>query len=122
MLRLVKRHGVETTAGELRELFANRHVHVALIVDGDTLVAVVDRDDVAHTADDVPAVTLGCLTPRTIDARTDLRVAHERLMASGGRRLAVVDPDGTLLGLLCLKRSGAGFCSDANVLARSVGH
>ena len=33
-------------------------------------------------------------------------------------RLAVVDPHGVLLGLLCLKRSRRGFCSAEDVAAR----
>ena len=40
----------------------------------------------------------------------------------GTRRLAVVDDDGDLLGLLCLKRTLDGFCSDADVRARALEH
>jgi hypothetical protein len=31
------------------------------------------------------------------------------------RRLAVTSDDSRLLGLLCLKANGSGFCSDADV-------
>jgi hypothetical protein len=37
---------------------------------------------------------------------------------AGRRRLAVTSEDGRLLGLLCLKASGRGFCSDEDVAAR----
>jgi hypothetical protein len=37
---------------------------------------------------------------------------------TGRRRLAVVDEDGTLLGLLCLKATGLGFCSDDAIAQR----
>jgi hypothetical protein len=36
------------------------------------------------------------------------------------RRLADVDADHTLLGLLCLKSSRAGYCSDAGIQARAA--
>jgi hypothetical protein len=39
------------------------------------------------------------------------------MVRSGRRRIAVVEPDGTLVGLLCLKQSGSGFCTDAGVAA-----
>ena len=40
------------------------------------------------------------------------------MSATSSRRLAVVDDDHRLLGLLCLKRSGSGFCSDDDVISR----
>ena len=45
---------------------------------------------------------------------------HRAMLAAGGRRLAVVDHRLRLLGLLCLKRSGLGFCSDRDVAARAL--
>ena len=43
---------------------------------------------------------------------------HATWEAMTGRRLAVVDPQGRLLGLLCLKRSRRGFCSAEDVAER----
>jgi hypothetical protein len=43
------------------------------------------------------------------------------MRASGRRRLAVTSDDGTLVGLLCLKASGNGFCSDGDVASRRLG-
>jgi len=40
------------------------------------------------------------------------------MQAAGQRRAAVVDGDGLLLGLLCLKHHGGGFCTDAGVASR----
>lgn len=37
----------------------------------------------------------------------------------GQRRLAVVDADNRLLGLLCLKRDLSGFCTDSGFNARA---
>jgi hypothetical protein len=42
------------------------------------------------------------------------------MRAQSTRRLAVVDGTGRLVGLLCLKRTLDGFCSDADVRARAV--
>jgi len=39
---------------------------------------------------------------------------------TGRRRLAVVDDGGVLVGLLCLKRTGRGFCSDLDVASRAA--
>jgi hypothetical protein len=43
------------------------------------------------------------------------------MTATGRRRAAVTSADGRLLGLLCLKASRAGFCSDQDVRARALG-
>jgi CBS domain-containing protein len=51
----------------------------------------------------------------------DLAQAGQLMLAWGRRRLAVVDRDGKLQGLLCLKRSWSGFCSNRDVRARSAG-
>ena len=37
------------------------------------------------------------------------------------RRLAVTADDSTLLGLLCLKASHLGFCTDADIASRRLG-
>ena len=41
------------------------------------------------------------------------------VLIRGRRRVAVINNDGRLLGLLCLKASQAGFCSDQDVRARA---
>ena len=43
------------------------------------------------------------------------------MTTTGRRRAAVTSADGRLLGLLCLKASRAGFCSDQDVHARALG-
>lgn len=45
---------------------------------------------------------------------------RQKMIATGRRRVAVTSADGRLLGLLCLKASRAGFCSDADVRARAL--
>jgi hypothetical protein len=46
-------------------------------------------------------------------------VAWLAMTATGQRRNAVISEDGRLLGLLCLKASQAGFCSDEDVADRA---
>lgn len=120
MITDVKLSNVDTTVGEIRALFVNEHVHSAVIVSDGRLAAVVDRTDVADFySDDLLAVAVGCRTGRVVAPDADLQAARAALLGSGRRRLAVVERDGRLLGLLCLKRTRRGFCSNSDVHARS---
>ena len=122
MVTRPKVHPPSATAGELRAFFADEHVHVALLVEDCELVGTVERADLAvPMPDDAPASELASLEGRTIDADVPLRDALTAMRLGGRRRLAVTDADGELLGLLCLKASGRGFCSDEDVAARSQG-
>ena len=114
----------EITVAQAREAFANTHVHMVLLADRHgllrgTLVRT-DLDPAGSGSDAVPALAFSKLRGRTVspDAFAD-RVRGE-LIDEGLRRLAVVDDDGMLLGLLCLKRRLHGFCSDRDVAARAA--
>jgi len=109
----------DTTVGQARALFDDDHLHALLVVDGGRLLAVVEREDLVGAAADTPVGGLGRLRGRTVGPAADLGRTHAHLLAQGRRRLAVVDAEGRLVGLLCLKRSGLGFCSDADVRARA---
>jgi len=111
-------HGPWTTAAELHAYFGDDHVHSALIVDQGRLVAVVDRGDL-ESADDAKAADIGCLEGRVVRPDADLEKTRLSMLDARRLRLAVVGGDGTLTGLLCLKRTGAGFCSDSDVQARA---
>ncbi|WP_370937801.1 CBS domain-containing protein [Amycolatopsis sp. cg13] len=116
MLRAPKVLDASATVGEVRGLFEDDHVHAALVVSGETLLSVVERPDLDGLAEALPAYRAGRLTGRVVGAEADL---YETWRGMSRRRLAVVDSSGRLLGLLCLKRSGRGFCSDADVAARA---
>jgi len=120
MLSIPWTHSPVATVAEVAEFFADEHVHAALIINAaGYLIAVVERADIAvGAAPDVPAVRLGQLDGRTVQASTALAEAHEAMLAARRRRAAVISPNGRLLGLLCLKASGTGFCSDQDVLER----
>ncbi|HEY1618612.1 MAG TPA: hypothetical protein VGG25_13405 [Streptosporangiaceae bacterium] len=108
-----------STVGDVRMFFADDHVHAVLIVSGTRLITVIDRADLGpEAADSAPAVCLGSLRGRVVAPTEPTAVALRQMIATSRRRLAVVGPDGTLRGLLCLKRRGIGFCSDENVRER----
>jgi CBS domain-containing protein len=117
-----KVYGPSLTVGELRAAFADDHVHMLLVVDGSRLVGALVRGDAPESAASVePALPFATLAGRTVDPTTRADVVRAEMVATGVRRLAVVDDDGTLLGLLCLKRHLDGFCSDADVASRAAG-
>ena len=111
---------LDASASDLREFFESDHAHAALVVDHrGRLRSVIERADLGNHEPRAPITTLGRLAGRTVDADADLGRTWHTMTSRKLRRLAVTHP-GTdvLLGLLCLKRSGLGFCSDADVAAR----
>jgi CBS domain-containing protein len=107
------------TVGAVRALFADEHVHMALLVDGSELVGALERADLdTEPGDRAPAAELAALAGRTIRPDVPLPEALETMARTGCRRLAVTTDDAKLLGLLCLKADGSGFCSDRDVDAR----
>ncbi|MGH3184777.1 MAG: CBS domain-containing protein [Streptosporangiaceae bacterium] len=123
MLTAPERHSLSATDGEIRDFFRDDHAHAALIVSpAGYLEAVVERDDIAeYQALDAAAAPLGRLAGRTVPAGVSLAEVRRAMIATGRRRVAVTSADGRLLGLLCLKASRAGFCSDQDVRARALG-
>jgi CBS domain-containing protein len=121
MIRFPKVCGTATTVGQAREHLLDDHVHTLLVVDGGVLVAVVERPDLLWAPAADPAWSRGRLAGRVVDVGTDLACVTREMLERGRRRLAVVDDGGRLVGLLCRKRSGQGFCSDNGVAARAAG-
>ena len=105
---------------ELDAFFVDDHVHAALLIDGRTLITVILRDDLATAAPEREPRLLGDLGRRTVHPEMSLEAAWAAMRAHHQRRLAVVDRGGGLLGLLCLKRSGDGFCTDAGIASRQA--
>jgi CBS domain-containing protein len=123
MLTTPVRHPLFVTVREIRDFFRDDHVHAALIVSpAGYLESVVERDDIAGCqAPDAAAAPLGRLAGRTVPAGASLADVRQAMTATGRRRAAVTSADGRLLGLLCLKVSWTGFCSDQDVRARALG-
>jgi CBS domain-containing protein len=119
MIQAPKISGPEATVRDVKALFENDRVHAVLIAHRGMLLAVVERSDLDRsTSDEASALSVGGLSGRVVAGDHSLQAAHRLMTGSGRRRLAVVDEDGRLVGLLCLKRNGRGFCSSANLRSR----
>jgi CBS-domain-containing membrane protein len=114
-------HGPRCGLQTIRRFFEDDHVHIALVVAADRrLVTTIERSDLAGATPGARcAGDLGTLVGRTVAPSTSVAAVREMLLREGRRRLAVVDASGRLLGLLCLKRDGTGFCSDEGIRARA---
>jgi CBS-domain-containing membrane protein len=67
MISAAKVCGPSSTVGDLRRLFADEHVHVALVVDDGALLAVVEPDDLLGARSEAsPALALGLLRDRVV--------------------------------------------------------
>lgn len=122
MVGVPKTHKPDTRLAEIRTLFDDDHVHMALIIAADgRLLTAIERADLSEA---IPASTrarhVGTLAGRVIGPHQSLEYAIAALKQGRRRRLAVVDNSGWLLGLLCLKRHGNGFCSDEGVRQRAA--
>ncbi|KRF07858.1 hypothetical protein ASG88_03385 [Nocardioides sp. Soil777] len=116
-------HGCDLTVAGAREAFTDAHVHMLLLTDGGVLRGTLLRDDLAGATDPGgPALDLAPLAGRTVSPDSPVEEALALMREQGTRRLAVVDAGGHLRGLLCLKRTLDGFCSDADVRARALEH
>lgn len=123
MITYAKTHGVDTVVDEIRAFFEDDHVHMALIVAADQrLVTTIERLDLPARSSRLSlAAGLGVLTGRTVSPSAALGAVTVALLRDRRRRLAVVDNSGRLVGLLCLKKSGTGYCSDDDVRERAEG-
>jgi CBS domain-containing protein len=122
MLTTPVRHPLGVTVRELWDFFADDHVHAALIVGpAGYLAAVVERGDITHSqVPDAAAAPLGRLAGRIVLEDASLAEIRRAMNAAGRRRAAVISEDGRLLGLLFLKASRVGFCSEEDVRARAL--
>jgi predicted transcriptional regulator len=120
MIAAPKISGPEATVRDVKALFENDRVHAVLIAHRGMLLAVVERSDLDRsTSDEASALSVGRLSGRVVAGDHSLQAAQRLMTGSGRRRLGVVDEDGRLVGLLCLKRDGRGFCSSADLQSRA---
>ncbi|GAA4369459.1 hypothetical protein [Nocardioides caricicola] len=120
VVRLPKTLPLTTTVAEARAEFADDHMHMLLLTANGFLLGTLVRSDIAETDSDADlALVYSSMEGRTVPPSVNAEVMRRVLVASGDRRRAVVDREGRLVGLLCLKRRMSGFCSDADVAARA---
>jgi CBS-domain-containing membrane protein len=124
MLRHPKVLDAQATVDQARAALTDDHVHMVLLTEGSTLVGTLVRTDLPHPIQrsdqgSGPALPWSTLRDRTVPSATSADTVNKLLIERGLRRLAVIDHDGTLLGLMCLKRSRTGFCSDEDVASRA---
>jgi predicted transcriptional regulator len=114
MVRRPKTLPARSTVAELRAHFENPRVRTALLADDGRFAGAIAPEELppgaagsdaarAYARTDVPTVGPDATMADAL-ALMDRRLDH---------RLIVLDADGeTLVGLLCLDTSGAGFCVD----------
>ncbi|BDH58513.1 hypothetical protein MTP03_34520 [Tsukamurella sp. PLM1] len=118
MLRRPTVHPADVTIGAARAaLEAAPKLHLLLLIRDGRVIGTLDRGDLSDPAlaGDSPALALAELDGRTVAPDVPAERLRKDMLATGIRRLAVVDDEMRLLGLLCLKSSGTGFCSDDGV-------
>ncbi|HEX3222796.1 MAG TPA: CBS domain-containing protein [Nocardioides sp.] len=121
VVRLPKTLSPDVPVGQVRAALEDDHVHMLLLTDRGRLVGTLVRGDVPdRAAGEDPALPYAALEGRTVGPDLPADEVRRLMLAEDRRRLAVVDGDGSLLGLLCLKRRLTGFCSDADVASRAA--
>lgn len=111
---------VDASVGEVRAVFEDDHVVMALLAEDGVLRGALVRTDLPDdAASSAPALPWSSTAGRTAPPTDSAAAVYRRLLESSQRRLAVVDSEGRLLGLVCLNRQRTGFCSDAGVEARA---
>lgn len=121
VVRLPKTLGPTATVEQARSAFEHDHVHMLLLTDDGRLLGTLVRADLPADAPGAdPALPYAVLAGRTLAPAVGADEARRLLVSRDERRAAVVDADGRLVGLLCLKRRRTGFCSDADVAARAA--
>lgn len=120
MLTVPKTLPIDTSSTRAAAVFEDSHVHLLLLTTNETLRGTLTREDLPTSSPPTAsALSLSTLTGRTTTPEQPIPAIHRWMVASGQRRLAVVDPGNRLLGLLCLKRDRTGFCTDSGVAARA---
>ena len=114
--------GAEATTESIAPPFEVDHVQMALVVGGDRrLLATIERQDLAVLSSaSLMAASIGTFIGRTIAPYDQTETAATVLWRESRRRAAVAGESCDLLGLLSLRRDGAGCCSDESLREREA--
>jgi CBS domain-containing protein len=102
----------EATVADARRMFENASVRTALLADDGRYAGELTRADIDGADDAAAVVDLAARGRETTRPDDTVADALARMDAAGTDRLAVVDEDGTLRGLVCLSRSHGQLCTD----------
>jgi predicted transcriptional regulator len=113
MVRRPKTMPADATVAELREHFTNPRVQTALLADGGRFAGAIAPSELPDDAPPTdPARSYARVDVPTMGPDATMADALALMDSRGDHRLVVLDGDGaTLVGLLCLDRTGASFCT-----------
>jgi predicted transcriptional regulator len=119
MVRRPKTLPADATVADLREHFTNPRVRSALLADGDRFAGAIAPEELPDTADgSEPALAYARHDVPRVGPDATMAEALAQMDSAEEHRLIVIDDDGaTLVGLLCLDRSGASFCVEGTARA-----
>ena len=112
MISKPKTLSATATVADARRLFENASVRTALVADAGRYAGELTRSDIEGVDDAAPISAVASTAAGTAAQDDTVAAALQRMEAAGTDRLAVVDRDGTLRGLVCLSRSHGELCTD----------
>jgi CBS domain-containing protein len=102
---------VEATIAEVREWFAaSSHRRIAVLADGPRYAGSLTRDDLDGDPDPLRRAADFASPGPTVHPEAPAQTAHELAIATPVHRVAVVDDDGNLIGVVGITEDLAGFC------------
>jgi CBS domain-containing protein len=108
MLARPKTLAADATVAEARRLLGGAHVKMLLLAERGLFRAAITH--IPAGADPAAAALAYAEQVDPLSPDDAAETALARMRARGERRCVVLGADGALLGLLCLDRSGTGFC------------
>jgi CBS domain-containing protein len=112
MVRRPKTLPADASVADLREQFTNPRVQTALLADGGGFAGAIAPSELPDDAPETEgARSYARLDVPTLPPDATMADALALMDSRGDHRLVVVDGDGSLVGLLCMDRTGASFCT-----------
>jgi CBS-domain-containing membrane protein len=115
MVRRPKTMAADSTVADLRAHFENPRVRTALLADDGRFAGAIAPEELPDSAGGAePARAYAAADVRTVGPDVPMADALALMERRGDHRLVVLADDGeTLVGLLCLDKTGTSFCVDA---------
>jgi CBS domain-containing protein len=114
MVRRPKTMPADCSVAELRAHFENPHVRTALLVEGGRFAGAIAPEELPAAAGGAePARAYARADVPTVGPEASMADALDLMERRGDHRLVVLEgEEQTLVGLLCLDRTGTSFCVD----------